>query len=135
MRRFRLITVAVLGALGVWVPGVLAAPVILKTAITWTDRHGRVGSGDFQGTADGEVLRGIVMSGNDELKVRGTIAQNGAVSGTLTAPNGNAIGSFSATLTSDGRLEGAYVPVGGNGGHWSARADALPVPQPRRLGR
>jgi hypothetical protein len=111
-----------------------AAPVPLGSTVTWTDASGRSGTGAFQGAADGGILTGVVSGGGQEVRVRGTIAEDGAVSGTLLSSQGRQIGSFSARLAEGGRLEGEWGVTGGVKGGWSAPADALPVPAAARRG-
>lgn len=113
--------VLALAALGMGVA--MAAPVPLVADVTWNDGK-RDGYVRFQGTADGEVLKGTVSDGRDEVRLVGRIASDGSVSGTLMEPKGRAIGSFQATL-SDGQLVGAYTVGGLRRATWRAPADGL----------
>jgi hypothetical protein len=110
----------------------LAAPphpsdrVILATTVSWTDADGRTGSAQFQGNARGRTLTGILQGGAEEVRVRGTIERDGRITGSLTTPDGAAIGTFSARVDERGQLDGTWVVEGGSAGGLAAPADALP---------
>jgi hypothetical protein len=101
----------------------------LTATVTWTDAAGDAGTMDFQGTADGSTLRGIVSAQGEEITVTGTISETGAVSGTLTRPAGSSVGTFSGQLDAEQQLQGGYFVLNGTGGSWTAPADAMPLPE------
>jgi hypothetical protein len=112
----------------------LAAPpqssdrVILATTVSWTDADGRTGSASFQGNARGRTLTGILQGGGaEEVRVRGTIERDGRITGSLTTPDGAAIGTFSARVDERGHLDGTWLVDGASGGALTAPADALPL--------
>jgi hypothetical protein len=108
----------------------LADPQTLITTVSWTDGAGNRGTFTFEGTADGSSLTGAAHGGGSELFVSGSIASDGTVTGTLATPDGQNVGHFGGTLDASSQLVGGYAVIDGQGGQFTAPADALPVPAP-----
>lgn len=128
-----LVAVVVLAGFSLMRWRAVRAQVPLVTTVSWTDPDGQTGSMQFQGTASGNLLNGIAYADGLEVKVRGTIASDGTVTGVLSGPGGRVVGTFSAQLDAQHALRGGYVVLNGRGGGWKAAAESLPVPG-RRLG-
>jgi hypothetical protein len=108
-----------------------SARVVLATTVSWTDADGRTGSAQFQGSARGRKLTGILQAAGQEVRVRGTIERDGRIEGALETSQGQAIGTFTGRVDARGQLDGTWFVDGASGGALSAPADGLPVRGPR----
>jgi hypothetical protein len=102
----------------------VAEPVPLTAVVVWTDETGKQGKLPFQGVADGTALRGRLGGRKVRLRVEGTIARDGSVTGAVMTSEGAALGTFGATYEAE-RLTGAYAVSGRGEGSWEAEADHL----------
>lgn len=103
-----------------------ADPIPITAPLSWSESAGG-GACRFQGTVDGTDLKGSVYADGLEFAVLGTVASDGAVSGTMRTLGGTTIGTFGATLADD-QLTGGYFVLNGSPGSWSAPAEELPIP-------
>lgn len=125
------------GVLGIACLGLLPAECLgrvhLATTIGWTDAAGRTGVTVFQGVADGSALKGIAEIDGDVVTVKGTVAADGSVQGTIKSLSGQPVGQFSGTYEDAELVEGTLTLHGHDGGVWVAPSDGghlIEVPQP-----
>jgi hypothetical protein len=97
----------------------------LAYATTWDDGQGRERRVTFDGSAARGVVAGTLRIDSYALTVKGLIATDGSVSGTLYRPNGTQAATFSARPDRNGILRG-NVTYGGTARPWSAPGVALP---------
>jgi hypothetical protein len=97
----------------------------LAYATTWDDGQGRERQVSFDGSAARGVIAGTLRIDSFALTVKGLIATDGSVSGTLHRPNGTQAATFFARPDRNGILRG-NVTYGGTARPWSAPGVALP---------
>ena len=153
VRPLALALTAVLVAWLTLTPPVLGDPVPVTGTVTWSEgpsgdqpaaglseqlgspEQGVVGASEemgivpFQGTRDASALQGILSADGQEIRVTGTTGADGAVSGTLAAADGAAIGTFEGAIGETQQLEGSYYISDGGTGTWSV---APPPPPDQR---
>jgi hypothetical protein len=91
----------ILAALTLCLLGPIAADAKMPIAATvnWADATSS-GTAAFDGFVEGEELRGVVKIGTEYLRVLGTVAEDGTVTGNLSIAAGQ-VGSFAGTLADD----------------------------------
>ena len=117
--------------LGPSTPAVGGGAKPLVTKVQWVDTAGASGTMLFQGTVVEGTLTGRAYPGNgQELRVTGTVAASGAVTGTLADASDVAVATFTGQLDATQTLTGALAVDGAVTAGWTAPADALPALAP-----
>jgi hypothetical protein len=97
----------------------------LSYASTWNDGQGHTRKVSFDGGASRGKVSGTLQVDTFTLTVKGIIATDGSVSGTILRPNGTQAATFTARTDTNGVLGGS-VTYGGVARPWSAPGVALP---------
>jgi hypothetical protein len=112
-------------ALGLVAPGTPAHGAPLRYTTVWQGEDGAPTEVRFEGTAERGAVSGTLFVGAARLTVRGVIAIDGSVSGTVHRPDGTGAASFAGQPDAAGVLRG-NVALGTRTRAWSAEGLVLP---------